>query len=195
VRRARVPQRFFDARWLPAYLAVVGLLWHARPEPGSLVAGGLLMLLGAGLRVWGLGHLVKTERLIRSGPYAYLRHPLYAGTLLIGVGLLLAAGGPVAPVAAASLLPLFFFYYLPYKERIESARLERRYGDTYRAYRASVPALLPQGRRWPPAGRHAAAGPAPRWSAERFRASSEGWTLLALAGGMATLLTRFVVAG
>jgi len=195
VRRPAVPQRFLDARWLPAYAAVVGLLCLARPEPGRLAAGVLLMTLGAGLRVWGLGHLVKTQRLIRSGPYAYLRHPLYAGTLLIGVGLLLAAGGPIAPVAASALLPLFFFYYLLYKERIESARLERRYGDAYRAYRATVPALLPSGRRWPPAEQRARAGPSPRWSAERFRASSEGWTLLALAVGLGTLLARFAVAG
>jgi len=195
VRRPPVPQRFLDARWLPAYAAVVGLLWLARPEPARLAAGGLLMILGASLRVWGLGHLVKTERLVRSGPYAYLRHPLYAGTLLIGVGLLLAAGGPMAPVAAAALLPLFFFYYLPYKERIESARLERRYGDAYRAYRASVPALLPSGRRWPPTEQRPTAGPAPRWSAERFRASSERWTLLAVAAGLGTLLARLAVAG
>jgi protein-S-isoprenylcysteine O-methyltransferase Ste14 len=186
----RVPDRFLDARWVPAYLGLAaGLVW-ARPEPGTLAAGAALAVAGAALRVWGAGHLVKNRRLTLGGPYAYLRHPLYAGTFLIGTGLLVAVGGPVAPWAAAVLVPLFFLYYLPYKERIESARLERRYGDAYRAYRDAVPAFVPRGRRWPPTGlAHAAAEP-PRWSAGRFRASSEGWALLALVAALGSLVVR-----
>ena len=190
--RIPIPRRFLDGRWLPAYAAVVGLLVLGRPEPGPLALGAVLVGLGVGLRVWSLGHLVKTELLIRSGPYAYLRHPLYAGTLLIGLGFFLAAGGPVAWLAALVLLPLFFFYYLPYKERIESARLERRYGDAFRAYRDCVPALVPRGRRWPPAELQHAAEPAPRWSVQLFRASSEGWTLLAVGVGLGALCARVV---
>ena len=135
---------------------------------------------------------MKTDRLIRSGPYAYLRHPLYLGTLLIGLGFFIAAGGPAAPVAVAVLVPLFFLYYLPYKERIESARLERRYGDAYRAYREAVPALLPRGRRWPPVEQRRGAAAAPTWSARRFRLSSERWALLALVAALGSLVARVV---
>jgi len=192
LRRVPIPPRFVDVRWLPAYGAVVaGLAW-ARPEPGPLAAGVALAVAGAALRIWSLGHLVKNRRLTLGGPYAYLRHPLYAGTLLIGAGFLLAIGGPVAPWAALVLVPLFFAYYLPNKERIESARLERRYGDAYRAYRDAVPALVPRGRRWPPAGLRHAEAEAPRWSARRFRASSEGWALLALGVALGSLVARAV---
>jgi len=188
----QIPQRFLDVRWVPAYAAVLaGLVW-ARPQPGPLAAGAALAMAGAALRVWSLGHLVKTRSLTLGGPYAYLRHPLYAGTLLIGLGFLLAIGGPVAPWAAAVLVPLFFLYYLPYKERIESARLERRYGDLYRAYHAAVPALVPHGRRWPPADPALRGAQTPRWSARRFRASSEGWTLLALVAALGSLVARAV---
>jgi protein-S-isoprenylcysteine O-methyltransferase Ste14 len=182
-----VPRRFLDVRWLPAYLAIVALVVWARPQPLALTTGAALCALGVALRIWSAGHLVKTARLTRSGPYAYLRHPLYAGTLLIGLGFTLAAGGPAAPVAGALWVGLFFGYYLPYKERIESARLERRYGDDYRHYRAAVPALLPVGRRWPPGG---ASAPIRRWSARRFRASSEAGTLLAVALGFLALGAR-----
>jgi protein-S-isoprenylcysteine O-methyltransferase Ste14 len=192
VNGSHIPRRFLDRRWLPAYLAAAALLVLARPRPATLAAGIALVALGALLRVWSAGHLVKTRSLTRSGPYAYLRHPLYAGTLLIGMGFSLAAGGPAAPAAAAVLLALFFGYYLPYKERIESARLERRYGDSYRLYRHSVPALLPLGRRWPPPELAHAAEPAARWSARRFRASSEGITLLAVALGVLALGARAV---
>jgi len=185
-----IPRRFLDWRWLPAYLAVPVLLVLARPRPAALAAGVALMALGTLLRVWSAGHLVKTRQLTRSGPYAYLRHPLYAGTLLIGTGFALAAGGPAAPLVAVVLLGLFFGYYLPCKERIESARLERRYGDEYRRYRRSVPALLPLGRRWPPRGAAAADEASARWSARRFRASSEGLTLLFVALGALALGAR-----
>jgi protein-S-isoprenylcysteine O-methyltransferase Ste14 len=192
VRASPIPRRFLDWRWLPAYAAVPVLLALARPRPATLAAGLGLMALGALLRVWSAGHLVKTRSLTRSGPYAYLRHPLYAGTLLIGTGFALAAGGPAAPLVAAVLLGLFFGYYLPCKERIESARLERRYGEAYREYHRSVPALLPLGRRWPPPG--AAAGEAgARWSARRFRASSEAFTLLAVALAVLALGARAAV--
>jgi protein-S-isoprenylcysteine O-methyltransferase Ste14 len=168
-----------DWRWMPAYGALALVLFLARPEPAPLAVGLLLVAAGLALRVWGTGHLVKTERLIRSGPYAYLRHPLYAGTLLIGIGLVLAAWGPAAPWAAALLLALFFGYYLPYKERVESARLEQRHGEIYRRYRERVPALVPRGRRWPPPELRDTE-PAPRWSARRFLASSERQTVLAV---------------
>jgi protein-S-isoprenylcysteine O-methyltransferase Ste14 len=190
VARPRIPQRFLDVRWLPVYVAVLaGLAW-ARPEPGPLAAGVVLATAGAALRVWSLGHLVKTRRLTLGGPYAYLRHPLYAGTLLIGLGFLFAIGGPVAPWAGAVLVPLFFLYYLPYKDRIESARLERRYGDLYRAYHDAVPALLPRGRRWPPGEPDRPAFDPSRWSARRFRASSEGWMLLGLGAALGSLVAR-----
>jgi protein-S-isoprenylcysteine O-methyltransferase Ste14 len=180
LRPPRIPDRILDWRWTPAYaaLAVVGIL--ADPRPPWLAVGLALVAAGVTLRVWSVGHLVKTDRLTRSGPYAYLRHPLYAGTLLIGSGLVLAAAGPAAPWTAALLGALFFGYYLPYKERIESARLERRYGDAYRLYRDRVPPLLPRGRRWPPPELRHAADPPPRWSGRRFRESSERHTVVAV---------------
>ena len=44
---------------------------------------------------------------------------------------------------SACFPPFFFLYYLPYKDRIESARLERRYGPDYARLPRAVPALLP----------------------------------------------------
>ncbi len=185
-----IPQRILDLRWLPAYAALLAAIAWSRPTPAGGLAGGGLVLAGVALRVWCAGHLVKTEQLTCGGPYAWIRHPLYLGTLLIAAGLLVAAGGPVAPWGLGLLLPVFFVYYLPYKERIESARLERRFGERYRAYRASVPALLPLGRRWPPAGLEHVMEGGGRWSAERFRASSEGVTVLVAAASLAAIALR-----
>ena len=116
-------------------------------------------------------------------------HPLYAGTMLVGVGLLWMGGGSTAPWLLGAGLLFFFLHYLPYKERIESARLERRYGDAYRRYRGAVHALLPSLRPWsdPELARDDG------WSAERVRANNEDGAALAVALAAAVVLLQPVL--
>jgi len=179
-------RKYLDPRLLALY-ALGGLcVWLAEPTPARLAAGGLVAALGAGLRAWGAGHLLKTERLVCSGPYAHLRHPLYAGTLLVAAGLGVAAGPRGLALVALVLGPLFFAHYLPRKERSEGARLERRHGEAYRAWRRGVPALVPRLAPWRPAG----ASEGPRWSAARFRANDEDGALFAVAVAFGLLALR-----
>jgi protein-S-isoprenylcysteine O-methyltransferase Ste14 len=180
-------------RLLPLYALGALCLWLAEPTGAGLAAGALLAAAGAGVRAWGAGHLVKTERFAVAGPYAHLRHPLYAGTLLVTLGLGAAAGPRALALVAALFVPFFLLYYLPYKDRIEGARLERRYGDAYAAWRHAVPALWPRLAPWRP-GSGGAGGPPPRWSAARFHANHEGGALLAIAAAWALLALRGTVA-
>lgn len=179
-------------------LAALGALCVAlaEPTPGRLAAGGLVVALGAGLRAWGAGHLVKTERLVCSGPYAHLRHPLYAGTLLVAVGLGVAAGPWGIALVALAFAPFFFGHYLPRKDRSEGERLGRRHGGAYAAWRRAVPALVPRLAAWrpEPAGPGGAKGPRPRWSAARFRANDEDGALLAIALAFGLLALRGALA-
>jgi len=165
------------------------LIWHADPTPARIGVGLLIVVAGEGLRFWSAGHLIKNQRLTVSGPYAYLRHPLYAGTMLVGVGLLWMGGGSAAPWLLGVGLLFFFLHYLPYKERIESARLERRYGEAYRRYRVAVPALLPAVRPW--TDPEVAGGEG--WSAERVRANNEDGAALAVALAAALVLLQPVL--
>ena len=75
-----------------------------------------------------------------AGPYAFVRHPLYLGGLLIGLGLTLAGGHWIWPTT------FLLFYVRMYSATIgyEEAQLERLFGDAFRAYRARVPRLLPR---------------------------------------------------
>jgi len=167
-------------RLLPIYAAVVAAFVLARPTPTGFAIGGMLAAAGLALRVWGAGHLVKNERLTVSGPYAYLRHPLYAGTLLLAAGFALIAGGAGAVVVALFVAPTFFLYYLPYKDRVESARLERHYGHAYSLYRAQVPGIVPARRAFhPPPELESELGR--RWSAVCFRDNSEAGTVIGVA--------------
>ncbi len=161
-------------RFAPLGLAAVALLILARPGSVEFATGAAIVLLGAGLRSWGAGHLVKSEALTTTGPYAHLRHPLYLGTLIVGMGVAVMAGGIWALVVSVAFLPWFFLRYFPRKEHAEAARLEALYGDRFRAYRRAVPALLPRLRAWPGA---AAAG---HWSLARYSDNNELGTLLGL---------------
>ncbi len=185
-------RKTLSPRLFPVYGLVLLLFWLARPTPAGFLAGGLLIAAGEGLRVWGAGHLVKNDLLTVTGPYAYVRNPLYAGTFLVGAGFALAAGGLAGAVVMPVGLVLFFAYYFPYKERIESARLERAYGVPYTLYRAAVPALVPSLTPWRPAeGVLAEAS----WSAARFSENDESGTLLAVVVGVAALALRPLLPG
>jgi len=176
---------------LVPYAAVLALFWLAVPTLPGFLAGAALVGVGEWLRAWGAGHLVKNERLTVSGPYAHLRHPLYLGTLLVSAGFACMAGGWATVLVLPLALGVFFLYYFPYKERIESARLERLYGAPYAAYRAAVPALRFVPAAWsPPPEVAASVSVAGRWSFERFRANDEDGALLAIAGGVLLLALR-----
>ena len=60
-------------RFLPFFVLGAIALYVARPAAISLAIGGGVVVAGAALRSWGAGHLVKNEKLVVTGPYAYLR--------------------------------------------------------------------------------------------------------------------------
>ncbi|MDH4017684.1 MAG: hypothetical protein OEV20_10115 [Actinomycetota bacterium] len=165
-------------RFWPAYLAGALALALSAPTPGSVLAGLPLLAAGIAVRSWGAGHLVKNDLLICSGPYAHVRHPFYLGTLCIGVGFAVMLGGRSALVSLALLLPWFFGFYFPRKERIEASRLADLYGEAFERYREAVPAL------WPTRPAYAS-GDAARWSWSRYDANNELGTLLACLAGFA----------
>ncbi len=177
----------FSLRLIPTYAAAAVLLLLANPTVPGFAFGSIFVVSGAAIRVWSAGHLLKTDRLATTGPYAHLRHPLYLGTLLIVLGFAIIAGGVASAVLLPALLLWFFLYYYPYKDRIENARLERLYGEEFVAYKAEVPALFPSRRPW--AALEALATPT-RWSAQLFDANHEAATLLGLGLGLCALALR-----
>ena len=187
----------FGSRYLVWYLLGLVAIVLSRPSAPAFAAGLLLVATGAALRAWGAGHLVKNERLTISGPYARVRHPLYAGTLLIGIGFGIIAGGWLS-VAILPVIALWFFAsYFPRKERSESARLLEIYGDAFAAYRDAVPALVPALTAWRP--RPSSSEPTSplgdpdlRWSFERYSANNELGTLMALVAGLIAFAARML---
>ena len=90
-------------------------------------------------RFWSGTVALKAEHaLIRGGPYAITRHPIYSGLLLALVGTALTRDTE----AAFFGLPLLFAGLFVKAKQEESLLLER-FGPEYEKYRAEVPALVP----------------------------------------------------
>lgn len=177
-------------RLLLVYAVALAILLSARPSPISFALGLLPIAAGVALRVWATGYLHKNDALTVSGPYAYLRHPLYLGTLLVGTGFAWMAASPLALGLWAFFLAAYFLYYLPYKERIECARLESLYGDAFRRYATAVPALLPRLHAYQPL---AGEGDTTLvWNRERFADNHELGMALAIGLGVAALVAMMV---
>ena len=173
----------FKLRFLPLHAVGIAILLFLPPGRSGLVWAAPLLALGLALRSWGAGHLVKNDVLTVTGPYAHLRHPLYAGTLLVATGFAVWLGGVISLILLAAVWPWFALHYFPRKERVESARLEVLYGPQYRAYHDGVPALWPRWSAWRPTtadGTHASS--ARTWSLERYSDNNELGTVIAVLG-------------
>ena len=169
-----------NARFLPFYVIGIAILVYQPPRPEGVVLALPLIVLGAGLRGWGAGHLVKNDQLTTTGPYAHLRHPLYLGTILVGSGFAIWFGGWLTLVVLGLLWPWFAFQYFPRKERSESSRLEVIYGDRFVSYRSAVPALWPRLRGWRD---ELTTSEQAAWKLSRYEDNNELGTLLALCLG------------
>ncbi len=176
-------------RRLPVYLLALVALWAARPTAATLLIGLVPILAGEALRVWATGHLYKNDALTVSGPYAYLRHPLYLGTLLIAAGFAIMAATPLALAALCIVVLGYFGYYMPYKNRIEGARLEAAFGDSFRRYAVAVPRLVPRFYAYVPLGGDARG--VVRWQSDRFADNNETGTAAAVVFGVLALTARW----
>ena len=139
--RIRVPLGFAFA---------VFYLWLASPTWQFLALGAILILPGLAIRALASGHVRKNEALATSGPYAYIRNPLYLGSLLIGIGFAIAAR---SWWVGAALTVLFFAIYMPVI-RSEERFLREKFPE-FEDYARRVPRMLP---RLPVAGSANAAG-------------------------------------
>jgi protein-S-isoprenylcysteine O-methyltransferase Ste14 len=113
------------------YAAGAIALWLASPTPRSLTIGALVGTAGEALRIWAAGHLEKGLEVTNTGPYALTRHPLYAGSIVMGAGAAIAANS----VAVAALVFAYLAITITAAIRSEEAHLTAKFGTEYPAYR------------------------------------------------------------
>jgi protein-S-isoprenylcysteine O-methyltransferase Ste14 len=115
------------------FAAGVVMLVLARPTWESLGAGFLVASIGECLRIWAAGHLEKGREVTRSGPYRFFGHPLYAGSMVIALGVAMAARGALPALLAG----LYMGVTIASAIQVEEAQLREAFGTTYDDYRAS----------------------------------------------------------
>jgi protein-S-isoprenylcysteine O-methyltransferase Ste14 len=108
------------------------------PTVATWTAGFVVALIGESIRLWAAGHLEKGREVTRSGPYRFVRHPLYVGSTIIAGGVALASHSSVV----ALVIALYMASTIAAAVRTEEADLRRAFGSTYDDYSASrAPAM------------------------------------------------------
>lgn len=121
----------------------------------ALIFGSLLFFSGLGLILWGrqsLGRqynvstglgasLFIDHQLITSGPYAFVRHPMYLGILITGMGGILLYRTWTAVFVTAN------FFGLIIRAKREEEAMSKEFGEEWRNYCRRVPAFFPHMRK------------------------------------------------
>lgn len=82
------------------------------------------------------------DELIQTGIHGYIRHPIYAGLILIFIGYFL-----FSPTLASLIHTGMLVLYLPIGIRLEERKLLAIFGEAYKKYQSKVPALIPIGKK------------------------------------------------
>jgi protein-S-isoprenylcysteine O-methyltransferase Ste14 len=120
------------------------------PHTDSMeVIGLLIIIFGSVLFIWARrtlgkfysGHVsvIEGQQLVQSGPYRFIRHPAYAGYLLIALGLSLG-------YSSLTGLAAILFLLLPsviYRLRVEDKLLAEHFGTQFEEYAITVARLIP----------------------------------------------------
>jgi protein-S-isoprenylcysteine O-methyltransferase Ste14 len=132
----------FFTRWRvrAGYPLAILFLYLASPTPLAIALGAAIAAGGLVVRGAAAGHLRKLETLTTSGPYAWVRNPLYFGSAL------LAAGFAVAGYSlwAALVLIAYFGTFYPVVMKKEEGELRERYGAAFIEYAERVPLFFPR---------------------------------------------------
>lgn len=131
---------------LPLLLIV---LFFAQTSRTTFLIGFPLVILGEALRLWGVAYAgeytrardVNIPQLVTDGPYAFIRHPLYMGNLLLVLGFC-CIGWVWMPWMLLVAFVLFCAQY-HFIIQLEEEHLTEAFDEEYRKYQAAVPRYIP----------------------------------------------------
>lgn len=146
---------FFRNRgYIPIPLAII-ILTFASLKIELLPIGVILVVTGELLRLNGVRYAggetrtlkVGASALCSSGPFAYLRNPLYLGNVIIYAGMVLIAGGEFVWILLPVTLTFFFLEY-GLIISLEEETLRKKFNEDYGEYLSMVPRLIPRVTPW-----------------------------------------------
>ena len=125
-----------------AVLFVLLVSLMGEPHQLPILIGGGIAAVGTLIRLWASGHVMKNKELATDGPYAFVRHPLYVGNILLLVGFSIASS---LWWSYALMIALLFFYYPP-TIAYEDNKLKDFFGESWIEWSKTTHALIPT---WP----------------------------------------------
>jgi protein-S-isoprenylcysteine O-methyltransferase Ste14 len=132
----------FFSRWRvrAGYPLAILFLYLAAPTPLAIGIGAAIAAAGLVVRGAAAGHLRKLQTLTTSGPYAWMRNPLYFGSALLAGGFAVAGHS-----IWAALVPIaYFLTFYPVVMKKEEGELRERYGAAFIEYAERVPLFFPR---------------------------------------------------
>lgn len=130
---------------------LIVMVAFAEPTSATLIVGGVIALLGEFIRFWGVAFAgpltrvtgnVGAPELVVSGPFAYVRNPLYLGNILlyIGIGVMSNALAPWLVILAV----IYFVFQYSLIVSLEEDFLLKNFREAYRTYKEQVPRFTPR---------------------------------------------------
>jgi len=122
----------------------------AHPTLQSLLIGFLIMLTGESVRLWGVSIVGSETRttgaaggtnLITTGPFAYVRNPLYLGNMMLYFGIGVMSNALFPWFVVAGIVLFFIQYYLIVTT--EEEYLAKTFGLAFEDYARHVRRFLP----------------------------------------------------
>ncbi len=156
---SKIGNLFFKIRSFTPIPFILALLYFSAPTGYTVAIGIPIMAIGECLRIWAVGYAGASTRarslgtardLVTTGPYSYVRNPLYLGNFLLSLGVCLVANVYWLTVV---LFVGYFVQYLPIIA-VEETYLSESCGSVYQAYKARVPRFVPRFRAYPEASSH-----------------------------------------
>jgi len=131
------------------------MIVYAEPSLYSIAIGFIVLIFGELVRLWGVSiagsetrvtDSVSSSQLITTGPFAYIRNPLYFGNMCIytGIAIMSWAGYPLLPIITLS----YFIFQYSLIVSLEEEYLIKKYGIEYQKYQKEVPKFFPNLKRY-----------------------------------------------
>jgi hypothetical protein len=145
----KIGEWFFKSRDYTPIPLIILLLIYGRATALTATLGLFLITFGELFRVYSvafIGTVSRTrshstgQRLITTGPFRYVRNPLYVGNFGITAGVALFGGVPWIFVMTVALFALQYFYIVRFEEDL----LLERFGEEYAEFLRTTPSWIPQ---------------------------------------------------
>lgn len=138
-------RRFFLKLRLPISL-VLFVLFLPYTRQDWFLPGLAVSVMGELLQVWCFATIKTHKKLTVTGPYMFVRNPMYLGRFFLILGIIMMTGNGWLMAG----FTVIYYFYMTNRVNREERLLTELFGDDYRNYQKTVPPYLPTFRQWRP---------------------------------------------